>query len=80
VSYTRARAEGLGVECRGGLMQRAERYILLGVSSLFSTVLNHLSCRSTHFILVGGLILLAALTNLTALSRIRTVVATLEDQ
>jgi phosphatidylglycerophosphate synthase len=34
VSYTRARAEGLGVECKGGLMQRPERVVLLGVSAL----------------------------------------------
>jgi hypothetical protein len=29
VSYTRARAEGLGVELRGGMMQRAERIVLI---------------------------------------------------
>lgn len=34
VSYTRARAEGLGIECKGGLMQRPERVVLLGVSAL----------------------------------------------
>src|ERR1700753_1672161 len=34
VSYTRARAEGLGIECKGGLMQRPERVIITGVSAL----------------------------------------------
>ncbi len=34
VSYTRARAEGLGIECKGGLMQRPERVITIGVSAL----------------------------------------------
>ncbi|HEX8349622.1 MAG TPA: DUF4833 domain-containing protein [Hymenobacter sp.] len=34
VSYTRARAEGLGIESKGGLMQRPERVVLLGVSAL----------------------------------------------
>ncbi len=34
VSYTRARAEGLGIECKGGLMQRPERVVLLGMSAL----------------------------------------------
>ena len=34
VSYTRARAEGLGIECKDGLMQRPERVILIGVSAL----------------------------------------------
>lgn len=30
VSYVRARAEGLGIECKGGLMQRPERVATLG--------------------------------------------------
>src|SRR5437868_3024963 len=34
VSYTRARPEGLGIECKDGLMQRPERVILIGVSAL----------------------------------------------
>jgi CDP-diacylglycerol--glycerol-3-phosphate 3-phosphatidyltransferase len=34
VSYTRARAEGLGIECRVGLVQRAERIVGLGVPTL----------------------------------------------
>lgn len=34
VSYTRARAESLGVPCKDGLMQRPERVILIGVSAL----------------------------------------------
>lgn len=31
VSYTRARAEGLGFECKVGLFTRVERIITLGV-------------------------------------------------
>jgi len=80
VSYTRARAEGLGVECRGGLMQRGERYVLLGVSSFLSTVLNHLLCRPTHDGLIVGLLALAILANVTALSRVRVVLAALREQ
>ncbi|GAB3900370.1 DUF4833 domain-containing protein [Spirosoma agri] len=34
VSYTRARSEGLGIENKGGLMQRPERVITIGVSAL----------------------------------------------
>lgn len=80
VSYARARAEGLGVECRTGLMQRAERYLLLGGGSFLSTVFNHLSCRPSHLILIICLVLLAILTNLTALSRVRAVVVALRGQ
>jgi len=35
VSYTRARAEGLGLECRVGIAARAERILLLGAPTLF---------------------------------------------
>ena len=34
VSYTRAKAESLGVDCSVGLMQRGERIIILGFGSL----------------------------------------------
>ena len=34
VSYTRARAEGLGLECTVGIAARAERILLLGASAL----------------------------------------------
>lgn len=34
VSYIRARAEGLGISCSDGLMQRPERIITLGISGI----------------------------------------------
>ncbi len=39
VSYERAKAESLGFDARGGLMERAERFILLGFGLLFSELL-----------------------------------------
>jgi len=39
VSYQRAKAESLGFEARGGLMERAERIIAIGVGLAFSTLL-----------------------------------------
>ncbi len=36
VSYVRARAEGLGIKCGVGLMQRTERVVYLGVASLLN--------------------------------------------
>ncbi len=36
VSYTRARAEGLGVELAGGIMQRAERVVLVAAGTLIA--------------------------------------------
>lgn len=40
VSYTRARAEGLGVECSVGLMQRPERILLIGISAILCGVFS----------------------------------------
>ena len=57
ISYERARAEALGFEARGGLMERAERMILLGVGLAFSVVL------------VPVLWVMLALTSLTAVQR-----------
>jgi CDP-diacylglycerol--glycerol-3-phosphate 3-phosphatidyltransferase len=34
VSYARARAEGLGIDCKVGIAQRAERVLLVGLSTL----------------------------------------------
>jgi CDP-diacylglycerol---glycerol-3-phosphate 3-phosphatidyltransferase len=39
VSYQRAKAESLGISARGGLMERAERMILLGVGFLSPVLL-----------------------------------------
>lgn len=38
VSYQRAKAESLGFDARGGLMERAERFVVLGLGLLFAEV------------------------------------------
>ena len=64
VSYTRARAEALGLDCSMGFMQRAERVLLLGGGSLFFGLMwNGLVLRIV-------LIVLAVTTVLTAFQRI----------
>src|SRR5471030_658238 len=40
VSYVRARAEGLGVDIKGGLMQRPERVITLGLFAMLCGVIS----------------------------------------
>ena len=39
VSYERAKAEALGFDARGGLMERAERLLFLGFGLLFESLL-----------------------------------------
>ncbi len=38
MSYTRARAESLGVECKVGLMSRPERIILIALGLFFDVL------------------------------------------
>ena len=42
VSYTRAKAEGLGVDCKVGLFTRPERVILLAAGFIFSSALIYI--------------------------------------
>jgi CDP-diacylglycerol---glycerol-3-phosphate 3-phosphatidyltransferase len=64
VSYTRARAEAMGIDCRVGLMQRAERVILLGAATLF------FGSWQAGLVLTWVMFVMAILTNLTALYRV----------
>lgn len=64
ISYTRARAEAMGLDCRVGLMPRAERVVLLGAASLF------FGEAWDGIVLKGVILILAVLTNLTAFQRI----------
>ncbi len=64
VSYTRARAEGLGFECRIGIMQRAERLALLALAGLLGTLFNIFEPLA-----IGILIVIAVVSNFTAWQR-----------
>lgn len=57
VSYQRAKAESLGYNAKGGIMERAERFIVLGFGLLFSELL------------VWTLWLMLVLTAVTAVQR-----------
>lgn len=67
VSYTRARAEGLGLELSGGMMQRAER-ILLVTGGTFGAVLYGEVDALPHIIGITMLIC-AATSTATAINR-----------
>jgi CDP-diacylglycerol--glycerol-3-phosphate 3-phosphatidyltransferase len=68
VSYTRARAEGLGMSCEVGILQRPERFVLLGFGSIFSSLAVHI-LGGNHELLALTVVLLAVLSNVTALQR-----------
>lgn len=67
VSYTRARAEGVGLECQEGFLTRVERVIVLMIALIVGQVRI-------------GLWLLAILSQLTALQRIYVVWKTSKAQ
>jgi len=64
VSYVRARAEGLDIECKVGLMQRPERVVVTAVMAIVSGFTENL------WWLAGGMILIAVLANMTAFWRV----------
>jgi CDP-diacylglycerol--glycerol-3-phosphate 3-phosphatidyltransferase len=64
VSYARARAEGLGLECRVGLAQRAERIVGLGVPTLL------FGAGPRGLLLLGIVGLLALTAGITVVQRI----------
>jgi phosphatidylglycerophosphate synthase len=84
VSYTRARAEGLGVECKGGLMQRPERIVIIGLSSLVCGIVSSYIGGDYKFFINGlsfhvfesisiftiPITLVAILSNITAIKRL----------
>ena len=63
VSYARARAEGLGLDCKVGIAQRAERILGLGVASL-------LIGAGPHALVLEGIVaLLAIASTITVVQR-----------
>ncbi len=57
ISYQRAKAESLGFDAKGGIMERAERFIVLGFGLLFNEIL------------IPVLWVMAVLTAITAIQR-----------
>lgn len=72
VSYVRARAEGLQITCKVGLMQRPERIILFGAGTLLQGVLWHKfpSLQASGTILLCTLGILTLASHITAIYRL----------
>lgn len=94
VSYTRARAEGLGIECKGGLMQRPERVITIGIFAIACGITGSLiggdykvyipglpvQIFETMSIFTIPITIMAFMTNITAINRLRDAKKALELQ
>ncbi|TPV93625.1 MAG: CDP-alcohol phosphatidyltransferase [Myxococcales bacterium FL481] len=72
-SYVRAKGEALGVSIQVGLMQRAERLLLLGLgvalSPIVEAVLDPHNVRPSHRLAIASLVLLGLSTQATAARR-----------
>jgi phosphatidylglycerophosphate synthase len=85
VSYTRARAEGLGIQSKGGLMQRPERVVTIGICALACGIAGHyigggykiyvpgisFHIFETMSIFTIPITIMAIMTNVTAINRLR---------
>jgi phosphatidylglycerophosphate synthase len=94
VSYTRARAEGLGIQCKDGLMQRPERIITIGVAAITCGITGHYMGGDHKWYITGvsfhivetmsiftiPIAIMAVLNNLTALRRVLDVKKTLDGR
>lgn len=63
VSYNRARAEGLGFECKGGWFSRFERLVVMVGGLVLTAVFGDVA-------ILTALVILAVFTNITAIQRI----------
>jgi len=83
VSYVRARAEGLGVECSVGIMQRPERVLAVGITAILYGVVSYfigdfkvnvdwlpIPLFENISIFTIPIFILAVLTNYTAFQRL----------
>ncbi|WP_183574837.1 CDP-alcohol phosphatidyltransferase family protein [Mucilaginibacter sp. X5P1] len=94
VSYVRARAEGLGIECKGGLMQRPERVVTIGVFAIICGISSlyiggnyklyfpgiRFHIFETMSIFTIPITVLAVLTNITAFNRLRDAKKTIAEE
>jgi CDP-diacylglycerol---glycerol-3-phosphate 3-phosphatidyltransferase len=84
VSYVRARAEGIGIDCKTGAMQRPERILIISISAIACGIISAFTGGNHKFyvdwlpfpivetisVFVYPLSVVAVLSNLTALRRL----------
>lgn len=73
VSYVRARAEGVGIECKVGFMQRPERVVVTSVGCLACGITGLASPNTPHvamIILTIAMAVIAVFANITAFARV----------
>ena len=74
VSYVRARAEGLGIDCKMGFMQRPERVVVTALAAIATGITGQNQGLDSDFdpniIMVVAMAVIAVFANLTAFARL----------
>ena len=73
VSYVRARAEGLGIECKIGFMQRPERVVVTAVAALVTGIWGQSAAMPgtrPNIVFLIAMSIIAVFANMTAFARI----------
>ena len=73
VSYVRARAEGLGIECKVGFMQRPERVVVTSLAALATGIVGQCADPTrcdAMIILIIAMAVIAVFANITAFARL----------
>lgn len=73
VSYVRARAEGVGIECKIGFMQRPERVVVTSLGCLACGIIGLAAPDKAEIamhVLIGCMTIIAIFANVTAFARV----------
>lgn len=86
VSYTKARGEGMGVDCNIGMMQRPERIMYLATASLFDPMFKEFVAplfgwrTDVHYLLILVVIVMAIFTTISWIERMVWIFRELESR
>jgi CDP-diacylglycerol--glycerol-3-phosphate 3-phosphatidyltransferase len=84
VSYTRAKAEGVGVQAKMGNMQRPERVFYIGLASAMSPIVANVYepgvAKPMNYVAMIAITIVAIFSNATALRRLWFTYSTLKKQ
>jgi len=84
VSYTKARGEGIGIDCKVGMMQRPERIVYLGVAAVFDPImtmaLHRWWANPAPVLMIIALCFVAGATIFTAMQRMVFIMNALDTQ
>jgi len=84
VSYTRARGQAVGIDCKKGSMQRPERVVYMGVGAILTPFASLLLMKfwptPPPVLVMGSMVLMGVMTNATAVYRMISIMNSLDSE